>query len=119
MKNFIYNLIAKYFHEQIEDAFIEQELSQYNIKLSDKGTSEKISDLATSPEYRILVGLLSNKKNSLGKELLKKKFKNRDEATVLQAFYHGQAYFASSLIALIKYINRQHKNGEKHGKKKN
>lgn len=117
MKKKIFDILVKYFRKEIEQSYIEQQFPSYQLSTKDESLIEKISDLARTAEFRLLEKLLINKKNTLGRELLVKKFNNEKAYVLQREFYRGQAFIVSHFIALIKHINRIHQLNKERGEK--
>lgn len=123
MKQFIFNILTKYFgkelRQQIEDWYLSKEFPTYKVKNDDGNVQEKLTELWYSPEFKIWLKMLSNKRNYLGRKLLAMKHSTKDESAIEAARTQGQAFEISDQFAFLKYVRRlfQAKKNKKPGEK--
>ena len=110
MKKLLFKILSKYFKDQIEESFIEEEIKEYTFDKKDKVFYKNISNLYQYPEYKVYSKMISNRAKILAFQIAKNKEYNKSK----HARVGGQIYCTALIIKIVKHINRIYQNeGEK------
>ena len=109
MKKFIFKIVSKYFKEQIEESFIEEEIKDFKIEKKNALVFEKLSDLYHYPEYRVFAKMISNRAKAIAFQAAK----GGEYTEAKYSRISGQIYCTALILKTVKFANKQHQIREK------
>ena len=106
MKKIIFKILSKFFKEQIEDSFIEEDIKVYNIDKKKSRVLEHLSDLYQSTGWKIYSKMISNRAKNIAVQGMK--MKEYSEAD--HSYLKGQVFDSAMILRIVKYHNKKYQN---------
>ena len=110
MRKFLFRVLSKYFKNELQDAFIEDEMRGFKLDKNDSKILEKLSDLYQSPDYRLFSKMMSNRAKNLAIQSVKLKYSNDKELSIKHSFIRGQIFDTAFKSRFIKNANLRYQN---------
>jgi len=119
MKKFLFKSLSKYFKNELEDSFIENEMKAFKLDKNSPKILEKLSDLYQSPDYRIFAKMISNRAKNLAIQSMKLRYSSDKELSINHSFIRGQIFGAAFGLRIVKHANLKYQNLENKEKGEN
>lgn len=106
MKKTIFKILSKFFRNQIEESFIEQEIKEFNFDKKSNQIYGSLSDLYQYPEYKVFSKMISNRAKAIGF----KSAKSEDYNEKKHSRTGGEIYCTALILKMVKFANIKHQN---------
>ena len=114
MKKLLFKILVKFFKEEVEDSFIEEDIKVYNLDKKNPKVLEHLSNLYQSPEYKIFAKIISNRAKNIAVRGMRMKEYNESAHSYLK----GQVFDSAMLLRIVKFHNKKYQNIGEVGDKK-